>query len=162
MPDKCPECGAVLDEDSSCQTIFDALLVLEFTNPEYDEVHMLTVACFMIQHGRYSDEALAWIERTLRAYLEGGAPPEYIHRQAAEETSPGRRTWKVNRQASAPPLPKIAWSMTIADVAVKYEDASSYRDLVKQWAGITLNEMQPLLSGLQDAPPGKQTGAKQK
>jgi hypothetical protein len=155
MPDRCPECGAVLDQDSSCQTIFDALLVLEFTNPEYGEVHMLTVACFMIQHGRYSDEALAWIERTLRAYLEGDVPPEYIRRQAAQETHSGSRTWKVGRQAGAPPLPMIAWSMTIADVAAKYEDASSYRDLVKQWAGSTLKEMQPLLSRLQDNPPGK-------
>jgi hypothetical protein len=162
MPDRCPECGAVLDEGSSCQTIFDALLVLEFTNPEYGEVHMLTVACFMIQHGRYSDEALTWIERTLRAYLEGGVPPETIRRQAAQETSPGRRAWKVGRQPGAPRLPQIAWSMTIAGVAAQYEDAGSYRDLVKQWAGATLKEMQPLLTGLQNAPPGKQTGARQK
>jgi hypothetical protein len=30
---------------------------------------MLTVACFMIQHGRYSDEALAWIAQKLCANL---------------------------------------------------------------------------------------------
>ena len=144
----CSECGAVFDEDTSCQTIFDALLVLEFTNPEYGEVHMLTVACFMIQHGRYSDEALTWIEKKLRANLEKGIPAEQIRRQAAKETGLVGRTWKINRQADAPLLPKIAWSMTIADVALKYADASSYRDLVKQWAGITLKEMKPLLSGL--------------
>jgi hypothetical protein len=72
MPNTCSECGAVLQDESSCQEIFDSFLALEFEDPAYGEVHFLTVACFMIQHQRYSDEALAWIAQSLRAYLEEG------------------------------------------------------------------------------------------
>ncbi len=34
--------------------------------------------------------------------------------------------------------------MTIADVAANYVDAESYRQLVKQWARTTLEEMEAL------------------
>jgi hypothetical protein len=146
MQNICPECGAILNEGSSCRTIFDSFLVLEFTKPAYGEVHMLTVACFMIQHRRYSDEALNWIEEKLRANLEGGIPAEQIRRQASKETGQGKRTWKVTRRSGDSPLQKIAWSMTIADVASKYHDAESYRDCINQWARTTLLEMKPLLS----------------
>ena len=148
MTHTCPECGAALSGEASCQSIFDTFLVLEYTDPAYGEVHFLTVACFMIQHGRYSDEGLAWIEQNLRLYLEEGVPIGRIRRQAARETSQAKRTWKVTRQPGEPPLPKIAWSMTIADVAAKYVDAASYCDLVKQWARSTLREMGPFHKNL--------------
>jgi len=105
---------------------------------------MLSVACFMIQHGRYSDEALVWIEQKLRAYLQEGVPPEMIRRQTSFQASQSVRNWKVTRQPGTKPLPKIKWSMTIADIASQYQDASSYRDLVTQWAHTTLREMSPL------------------
>jgi hypothetical protein len=143
MTKPCPECGAILNENESCQSIFDEFLVLEYTDPAYGAVHFLTVACFMVQHGRYSDEALAWIEGQLRAYLDEGVPAGHIRRQAAKETNQGKRTWKVIRPADAPPLPKVAWSMTIADVAAQYQDAESYRALVTDWARRTLQEMKP-------------------
>jgi len=144
MPNTCPECGAILNGGSTCQTIFEALLVLEFTDSGYGEVHMLTVACFMIQHGRYSDEALVWIEQKLRDNL-GGVPASTIRRQAGKETGQHTRTWKVTRRPGARRLPTVAWSMTIADVAANYQDAKSYCQLVKQWAQVTLHEMEPLL-----------------
>ena len=144
MTHTCPECGALLSGDTSCQAIFDTFLVLEYTDPAYGEVHFLTVACFMIQHGRYSAEGLAWIEQKLRLYLEEGVPIRRIRRQASRETSQARRTWKIARQPGEVPLPKIAWSMTIADVAAQYKDAATYCELVKQWARSTLQEMGPL------------------
>jgi hypothetical protein len=142
----CPECGAILSENTSCQVIFDSFLVLEFTDPAYGEVHMLTVACFMIQHGRFSDEALNWIEHKLCANLDEGMSPQKIRLQAAKETDQGKRAWKVTRRPDDPPLPKIAWSKTIADVASNYQDAESYRDLVMKWTRTTTAEMKPLLS----------------
>lgn len=145
MINTCPECGALLGEDNSCQTIFDSFLVLEFADSAYGAVHFLTVTCFMIQHGRYSDEALTWIEQKLRSNLEDGIPAQQIRQQAAREAGPGRRTWKVNRQPGASLLPRMEWSMTIADVASRYQDASSYCEEVKKWARLTLHEMKPLL-----------------
>jgi hypothetical protein len=137
----CPECGAVYREETTCQEIYEAFLVLEFTDAGYGAVHFLTVACFMIQHGRYSDEGMAWIAEKLRKHLEEDVPVEEIRRQASEEADQARRSWKVARPPGAPPLPKIAWSMTIADVAGKYTDAEEYRDLIREWARVTLREM---------------------
>ena len=140
MPTTCAEYGAVFDEVDTCQSIFDSLLVLEFTDPGYGEVHFLTVACFMIQHGRYSDEALVWIQKILRAYLDGGLTTEQLRRQAGLDASNRTRACKVMHLADAPP-PKTAWSITIVDVAAGYQDAQSYCALVKEWARKTLEEM---------------------
>ena len=108
---------------------------------------MLTVACYMIQHGQYTDEALIWIEQRLRDYLEKGISTEQIRRHAAKDAGQDRRKWKVTRRPSDPRQAKIAWSMTILDVALNYHDAGGYRDLVEQWARTTLLEMQALLPG---------------
>jgi hypothetical protein len=145
MLNTCPECGTILSEDTSCQTIFEGFLVLEFSDPDYGEVHVLTVACYMIQYGRYSDEALLWIRDKLRAHLEGSLPVDVIRRQAGRETGQAKRTWPVIRVPDARPLTKIAWTMTIADVAAGYRDAASDCALVKRWASITVQEMQPWL-----------------
>lgn len=143
--DKCPECGAIYNDQRACESVFNEFLLLEMTDAEYGAVHLLTVACYMIQHGQYSDEALVWIEQRLRDYLEKGIPTEQIRRNAAQETGQDRRTWKVTRPENGPPQAKIPWSMTIIDVALRYSDADSYRDLVRRWASRTLSEMQPLL-----------------
>lgn len=144
-PNQCPECGAAYQDGLTCESVFNEFLVLEFTDAGYGLVHMLTVACYMIQHGRYSDEGLVWIENRLREYLEKGIPTEQIRRQAAQEAAQDRRNWKVTRRPGDPPQAKIPWSMSILDVAAQYQDAESYRRLVRQWAETTLAEMQPLL-----------------
>lgn len=142
---QCPECGAAYQDDLTCESVFNEFLALEFTGAEYGAVHMLTVACFMIQHGRYSDEGLVWIKQRLHEALEKAIPQEQIRRQAATEIGQDRRSWKVTRRPGDPPQAKIPWSMSILDVAAQYRDAESYRRLVRQWAATTLAEMQPLL-----------------
>jgi len=142
----CTLCGAWHAADLSCQAIFDSFLGLEFSDPGYGEVHFLTVACFMIQHGRYSDEALIWIEQKLRAYLEEGCSTEQIREQVGRDKRQRTHGWKIIRQPGAEPLPKIVWSMTIADVAPHAQEAGSYCKWVKKWAQVTLFEMKPLIS----------------
>ena len=146
MPSTCPECGAALDE-TTCQSIFDSFLALEFSDPAYGAVHMLTVACFMIQHMRYSDEGLVWIEKKLRDVLVNEVPVDEIRREAGRETGQGKRTWKVTRQPGERALPKIAWSMTIADVSANTRDATTYCQMVTRWAMVTLAEMRPWIEG---------------
>jgi hypothetical protein len=101
----------------------------------------------MIQHRRYSDSALVWIEQQIRHHLEENANYRQEIRELNLETDSTHRTWKVTRQPGEPVLPKITWSMTIADVASGYKDASSYRELVRRWTRLTLDEMKPLLRG---------------
>ncbi len=141
MPECCPECGAVLPAGSTCQTIFDELQMLEFSDPAYFRVHFLSVACFMIQHGRYSDEALAWIQEKIHIYLDRQLTNQQLRQLIANETSNATHLWKVTRQPDAPPLPKVAWTMTIIDVAQNMRDAESYCEQVKQWAYTTLQQM---------------------
>jgi hypothetical protein len=70
---------------------------------------------------------------------------EQIRCAAAGETDQSRRAWRVTRRPGDPPQAKIAWSVTIMDVASGYNDAESYSEAVKEWARATLPEMQPLL-----------------
>lgn len=142
----CPECGAAWPEGQTCQGLFDEFLVWEFQDPEYGAVHFLTVAVFMTQHGRYTDEAQAWIKQKLRENLEEGQPFEQIRRAANREASQANRTWKVVRPPGAPPPPRIAWAMTIVDVARQHElsafDAAAYRAAVMEWARTTLRQLE--------------------
>jgi hypothetical protein len=141
MARTCPECGASWWEVNTCQSVFDSFLVLEFTDPAYGVVHFLTVACFMIQHGRYSDEALQWIQETLRAYFDENLTPTQLRQRAVEGTRSDTRKWNIRRASDAPHPTRVMWSMTIMDVARQYHDAPSYCHLVQKWARLTLQEM---------------------
>lgn len=134
----CAKCGAVLPGGKTCESIFGEFMALEFTDPGYGRVHFLTVACYMVQHGGYSDEAYVWMQSALRNYLEDGHTSELIRQHAAQ--GPGR-TKGIRRPADARPLPKVDWSMTISDVAAQMHDAESYCKLIEQWGRTTLKEM---------------------
>jgi len=145
MAERCVDCGAVLPEGSTCQTILEEILSLEYTNPVYGQVHFFTVACFMIQHGRYGDEALDGIQSLLRASLDEQLPAQQLRERAAKGMSYATRRWKVTREADEPPLPKVAWSVRIADVARSMQVPQKYCEHVKQWAHATLQQMPALL-----------------
>ena len=130
----CAECGAVWEAGRDCQGVFDEFLMLEFTDPEYGAVHFLTVATFMLQHGRYSSEALEWVVPTMRAYLAGETSVERIRREARATVSSGTRKWRVMRAPDAPPQRHVAWELTLADVAAQTHDAASYRAAITAWA----------------------------
>lgn len=141
IPTTCPECGAAWSEADQCQSTFDEFLALEFTDPGYGDVHFLTVACFMIQHNRYSDEGLGWIRTQLRRYLEENLNGPQIRKIAAESAGLGQRTWKVTRAPDAPALPKITWRVTIIDVIDSIAAPEEYRAAVLEWARATYQQM---------------------
>lgn len=142
----CPECGAVWAAGQTCQALFDEFLIWEFQDPEYGAVHFLTVAAFMTQHGRYTDEAQAWIVQQLRAHLDDDQPVERIRRLSQQTTSQANRTWKVVRGPGDPPAPRRAWDMTIVEVARRHEEAgleaAAYRAAVTDWARKTLRQLE--------------------
>jgi len=74
----CSYCGAVSEVDLTCQDMFDEFLALEFSDPAYGKVHLHTVSCFMIQHQRYSDPALRWMQEKLSDVLNKGMNPSEI------------------------------------------------------------------------------------
>ena len=140
-PTTCPECGADWSVGYTCQDVFDEFLILEFTDAGYGKVHFLTVACFMVQHGRYSDDGLRWIRGKLREHLEDGKPVHEIRADASGEADQSKRSWKVTRQKNEPPLPKIDWEMTITDIPGTYNSAEEYCQRIEQWGRVTLRQM---------------------
>ena len=130
----CGECGAVWADDRTCQAVYDENLMLEFTDPEYGSVHFLTVSTFMLQHGRYSEEALGWVVPTMRAYLAGEMTTERIRRDSRAALGQGQRTWRVMRKPGAPPQREVQWDVTLADVAAQAHDVASYRAAITAWA----------------------------
>ncbi|GAB2571664.1 DUF5946 family protein [Gracilibacillus alcaliphilus] len=145
MGEYCADCGAFHTEGRTCQSIYHDFLALEFEDSAYGQVHFLTVACYMIQHNGYSGEALVWVESKLGTYLMYNLSGPEIRKLAAKDTSSSIRNWEVNRQREAPPLPKVSWSMTIADVKQQMHDAESYCELIIEWGRRTWREMGPLL-----------------
>ena len=133
MTTTCAECGAVWPDDRTCETVYQECLVLEFSDPGYGAVHFLTVATFMLQHGRYSAAALAWVVPALRAYLAGETDVAGLRRSARALTH-GTRAWKVARQSGEPPQRPVAWDHTLAEVAPHTVSAEAYGAAVTAWA----------------------------
>ncbi|GIN72949.1 hypothetical protein J14TS2_34240 [Bacillus sp. J14TS2] len=147
MREYCADCGAAHSEGRTCQSIYHEFMALEFSNPGYGRVHFLTVACYMIQHHGYSDEALVWVEAKLSAYFMNNLNGPEIRKLAAKDTDASIRKWEVKRLKDAPLLPKVSWSMTIADVDKQMYDSESYGELITEWGRRTWKEMTPLLKG---------------
>lgn len=137
----CPACGARWENGQDCQSQFEALLALEFADPAYGQVHFFTVACTMIQHGRYSPQAQAWMQQKLRGVLREGLRMDQLRAQAAAENCPGVRTAALLRSADDPPAPHVGWCVTLADVAAQAGSAESYCAAVRGWAEATLEQM---------------------
>ena len=148
MPEQCALCGAALPDKSSCQTIHEELLNFEALNVIPHSIHFLHVTCFLIQHERYSNEGLLWAQSMLHANLdEDLTEQQHLQslRTAGKKSASGPRTWKFQRAADAPALPKIAWSITIVDVFHQMHSTQLYSEHVKHWARTTLQEMTSLL-----------------
>ncbi|MHC1784441.1 MAG: DUF5946 family protein [Anaerolineaceae bacterium] len=144
----CPECGGIYKDNRTCQQIFDEFLIKEFTDPEFGAVHFITVACFMIQHRRYSDKALGWIDSKLRDFLDKGLSADEIRKLANLETSQEIRKWKIQRTPHDRELPDIAWSKKICDVTFCEKDPAGYCREITDWARFTQKEMQVWLKAI--------------
>lgn len=141
MAEHCPHCGAVLVNGNSCEDVFNSLLALEFSDSEYGKVHLLTVACYMIQHQQYSDEGLIWIYRQLTRFLYESVPVEHIRREARWETDNRQRNWHMRREPGSASLPEIRWEITIQEVAPSTTAPEQYCRTVTNWARATVRQM---------------------
>jgi hypothetical protein len=147
---RCEQCGAQFDVGEDCQSLHEWLVGYDFDpdNAVPHAIHFLQVTCFMVQHDRYSDEALGWAQAMLRAHLEGGMDTRRLRKfvtsrlaGAAAET----RAWRFQRASDARPLPRIAWQVTIADVARRMRRGDAYDEIVTLWARTMFNQMSALL-----------------
>lgn len=72
---------------------------------------------------------------------------QQLRQLAAQSMNGHTRTWKMNHAEDDSPFPKIAWRITIIDVAQNSQegqDVEQYCTQVKQWARSTLEQMSSL------------------
>lgn len=132
----CPECGAVWQNEQTCQDHFHQMLAWEAEYPDKTyAAHHLLVLCYHLQHPHlYSPQALQGAKKLLAAFVVEGITPAEARRRQLGEVDSGNRSWKItgtptSYDAYAHP---IHWPMTIVDVAAGGVDA--YLDNVKAWA----------------------------
>jgi len=136
----CPECGA---PDSLCQTRFDELLVLEFTDAGYGAVHHLTVATYMLQHSsKLTREGWLHERELLREFLIANKPPAFIRKQNKDLVDSGKRKFKIKSRDGLPVINKTIWTKTILDA--RTENAEVYCEDVTAWARSVLEDVQGL------------------
>ncbi|MHB1131228.1 MAG: DUF5946 family protein [Chloroflexota bacterium] len=131
---KCPECGTLWPEGTTCQDYFHQLLALEW---EYSlpAVHHLLVLCYHLQHpSLYSPEGLIVSQQLLVDFLERGLSTEEVRRRSRDLVDSGKRQFKITgrqgaRGAHANP---VRWTMTAADVVAGGHER--YYENVKAWA----------------------------
>lgn len=134
----CPECGAV-----DCQTRFDEILVLEFTDAGYGAVHHLTVAAYMLQHSsKLTREGWLHERELLREFLVENKSPAFIRKQNKDLVDSGKRTFKIKSRDGNPVINKSTWTKTILDVRV--ESAEVYCADVFAWARAVLDDAETI------------------
>ena len=131
----CPECGAALPEDTTCETYFHQMLFWETENPANWAVHHLTVLCYHLQHpALYSSDGLAGGKQLLINFVRDGISSAEIRRTSSAKVNSKNRNWKItarpdSKGAYAHPA---AWTMRAAAVVAR--GADRYCDSVREWA----------------------------
>lgn len=135
----CPECGAVWQDDLTCQEYFYQMLFWEAENPSLGEVHHLMVLCYHLQHpSLYSQEGLEYAKHLLSDFVEAGLSPQEIRRREGSKVASQNRKWKIKStdksQGSYPN--EICWEMVAQDVV--FAGKNNYCLSVRKWARATL------------------------
>jgi hypothetical protein len=133
VPARCPLCGAP-QGDESCQSRFDRALSLEFTDPAFGAVHLLTVTAYQLQHDQYTHAGWLAAREVLRGVIEDGLRP---HEVAGRYRTLGDGG-SISRGEPFGDFARIRWTRTIADV--RTDDAATYRRDVEAWATSVLED----------------------
>jgi hypothetical protein len=104
----------------------------------------MMVTCYLVQHGRSSDDGRAWAAQMLRLHLDPSLSEPQFGYQITRGAREGRRRWRFKRAAEARVLPRVAWALTIAEVAGGTQDGVSYGRMGTAWARATLEQMPAL------------------
>ena len=135
----CPECGAESTPEMNCETVFNDCLAHEFVDPDFFEVHHLTVAAYMLQHSsRLSD--LGWLatRQLLREFLIEKKSPSQIKKQNEKIVENGKRNWKITSSNGLALIDRRVWKKTIMNISLI--DSAHYRDTIIAWACAVLTD----------------------
>jgi hypothetical protein len=135
----CPACGAVHNDETTCQDDFYQMLYWEHElmaeGVELIDVHFLMVASYHMQHPHlYSSEALAGIRQNVAKYLAGELTVDQIREETRESARSDKRKTTVTARAGnhggyATP---VEWTMRAVDVVAAGKE--QYPTSVRTWA----------------------------
>lgn len=132
----CDQCGVALADGRTCQDDFHQLLFWEGENPEFWQVHHLTVLCFHLQHPNlYSEEGLAGAKKLLVDFVEMGVSTDEIRKRDRQKLDSGSRDWNIKGDASSRGryLHPVTWTITARDIV--RGGKQHYVENVRKWAG---------------------------
>ncbi len=138
----CPECGATLNNGTTCETNFHQMLFWEAKYPEYGSVHHLAVLCYHLQHPRlYSSAGLRHALGLLIALVEQGRSPAEVRQQMTRAVDSGTRDWTFTARPDdfGAYTHPIRWTTTTKDVVE--QGVVNYVKAVHGWATATLRDL---------------------
>lgn len=142
MPYHCPQCGALLLNEETCQDRFNITQHKEIERPDYYAVHHLSVPCYMLQHNAYSQRGWLEVRQLLAKFIFANWTPTMARQQARFNADSRHRTWSFTKGAKLPGVENITWSFTIADL--RLDTAENYCADVIQWARCILADSEEL------------------
>jgi hypothetical protein len=147
--ENCSFCGAEFPAGEQCRGYFDQCLAFEYENPTaYGAVHLLTVACYMLQHNAYSRDVWLEARNMVTQFLDKGITPLSIRKQNRQKLDSGHRTWSVTKGAKLSEFYSIHWSRTIADV--RLDSPEHFCADVRVWAASILEDSEDLVHHLEE------------
>jgi hypothetical protein len=134
MNTHCPKCGAPLTSEDGCTQRFHHFLALEMTDPEYGEVHHLTVAAYMLQHlGQLSCPGWQAMRHLLEQFLsDENFTPALARARNRMLVENRNRSWSfvIGERLVIPA--GFVWSRSI--LSVDYSTPARYRKDIEEWA----------------------------
>lgn len=131
----CTECGAVLAEGTTCETVFHQMLFWEAEFPELGVVHHLMVLCYHLQHpSLYSQDGLVAGIELLTTFVRDGRSPAEVRRASSDKVNSNTRQWKVTARPDSKGAYayRVTWTMRAGDVVAN--GADHYIDSTREWA----------------------------
>jgi hypothetical protein len=127
----CPECGAAQPGGLSCWERLGTILAWEYSDPDLQAEHFLTVASYSLQHpARFAAAAITGLRAALCDHLDHGLPvARILARTRAAYDGPQRVT-----KPAAERQPMLReWPMTVADVYANANPQGA-AERVRAWA----------------------------
>lgn len=136
----CPDCGAPMKNDLTCQEMFDELLAREFSDPACGAVHHLTVLCYNLQHpGAFSEESIQWSISALTAAVKQKWTAEDILSDNRRNLS-GKKVPILRKDNLPVDSLRDHWTMTVANVYSV--SPKGHAERVKKWATAIIEDLE--------------------
>ncbi len=135
----CKDCKRVLENFVPCAELYHHFLGKEVSDPDFWQVHHLTVLTYSIQHPTFlTKNGRLEMQKMLKRFIVDGLSPQQARQQFRPFVSNQNRTWKITTENVDAPSPTTQWHMTIGQIRV--DNSEHYCEDIRKWAWITLQQ----------------------